>query len=167
MSETRRPDQPPPRAPGGQFAKPAEPEPGPARDTVWVACKMPNGLIPRLHRFEKMREPVMGGGTREVEIARPTGESVRVRGNTFPYGTVPNWIIEGGFGFTQIDKVFWDQWLEQNKELAVVKNRLLWAFPEINSPGRSQKLVPQIGAGAADLQTCCGHAHDRPSTHEC
>jgi hypothetical protein len=147
------PDQPP-RAPGGQFqpAKPAEPEPALAREVVWVACKMPHGLILRLFHLEDTYEPVMGGGTREVKIARQHGVEVRIRGNTFPYGTVPNWRIEGGFGITEnVDKAFWDEWIEQNRELPAVKNRLIWAFPDIKSTLEEAKKMESLKSGLEPL----------------
>jgi hypothetical protein len=155
------------RNPGGRFQRsepantivdtPGEPnaDPGKGRtagDKVIVACKMPHGLILRLFRFEDTYEPVMGGGTREVKVARPIGEAVRIRGNTFPYGTVPNWPIEGGFGFTfDVDKAFWDEWLEQNRELLAVKNRLIWAMPQLDSAVAKAKELKSLKSGLEPL----------------
>jgi hypothetical protein len=158
----------PPRAPGGQFAKPAEPpntivdmpgapnaDPGKGRtagDKVIVACKMPHGLILRVFRMEKTYEPVMGGGTREVDIARVYGTAVRIRGNTFPYGTVPNWQIVGGFAITpNVDKNFWDEWLEQNRELLAVKNRLIFAMPQLDSVVDEAKQMASLKSGLEPL----------------
>jgi hypothetical protein len=149
----------PPRAPGGQFTKPPDegnaqsiPPNPPARETVWVACKLPHGLLLRTFHFETVWEPVMGGGTREVKIARVHGPEVRIRGNTFPYGTVPNWPIEGGFGFTaNVDKAFWDEWVEQNKDHPAVKNRLIWAMPDINSMTDEAKKLASVKSGLEPL----------------
>jgi hypothetical protein len=129
-----------------------EPPQPPARETVWVACKLPHGLILRLFHFEKSYEAVMGGGVRETAIARQHGDTVRLNGNTFPFGTMPRHRIEGGFGITEnVSKAFWDEWWSQNQELAAVKNRLIFAFPDVSSTTDEAKKMESVKSGLEPL----------------
>jgi hypothetical protein len=101
---------------------------------VVVACKLPAGLLLRLHEVRKEAELVMGGGTREVLIARAVGEPVRINGTAAPFGhqrrdSAGEFVsMSGGYALTfGVDKDFWDKWLAQNAELDAVRNKLLFA----------------------------------------
>jgi len=103
-------------------------------DVVTVACKLPNGLILRTFRKERFQRPVIGGGMREVDEFLPTGEQYVVNGNTAPYAKPlldangDAIMLEQSFALTpDIPKAFWELWLEQNKDSAVVKNGLIFA----------------------------------------
>ncbi len=103
-------------------------------DVVTVACKLPNGLILRTFRFETFQRPVIGGGIREVKEALPTGQQFKIHGNTAPYAQPlldangDSIMLEQSFALTpDIPKDFWELWLEQNKDSAVVKNGLIFA----------------------------------------
>jgi hypothetical protein len=121
-------------------------------DTVWVACKMPHGLILRLHHFETVHEPVMGGGTREVKVARQHGAVVRIKGNRMPYGIIPEHRIVDGFAITEnVPKKFWDEWLSQNQELLAVKNRLVFAFDTLGDTVDEAKKMASLKSGLEPL----------------
>lgn len=96
---------------------------------VTVACKLPHGLVLRLAQPNKVSEPVMGGGTREVTQYRATGEPVTVYGIAHPQNAAPIPMIVGGFALTpNVSGEFWNKWLEQNKEHAAVTFGLIFAY---------------------------------------
>ena len=129
--------------------------------TVTVACKIPNGLELRIFEAFDWDEPVMGGGTRTTKIHRQKGESIRLKGNSAPQGTPI--ITHGGYALTSgIDADFWEAWLAQNKETALVRSNLIYALPREDSAaskGREQaevrsglerldpKKLPKVGLG--------------------
>lgn len=99
-----------------------------ATGTVIVGCKLPNGIILQLCRREASREPVMGGGHRDVDVWRKFGDKYVVKGPAVPFGTVPKYLIAGGYALTSgIPEDFWEQWLAQNAESDIVKNELIIA----------------------------------------
>ncbi len=106
---------------------------------VTVACKIPAGLELRLFEMVTVRHPIMGGGFREVQESRVRTDvgSVLIHGNAIPYGKQPAHRIvmapgapmTDGFALTpNIDKDFFDEWLKQNKDSAIVKNGLIFAY---------------------------------------
>lgn len=97
-------------------------------DKVTVACKLPHGVRLRTFNMEKDREPVMGGGTREVKKAVWDGREFVIKGVAAPAGMAPKARMMGGFALTPgVDKDFWEAWLAQNKESDMVKNGLIFA----------------------------------------
>lgn len=119
---------------------------------VTVACKLPHGLILRVFEARTAPELVHGGGSRTVRTFWPTGESVRLNGNTTPYGVAPTWPIVGGYGLTQgVSKDLWDAWLEQNKGSAVVKGELVFAYEKAGMvEGRATEQI-EIKSGLEPL----------------
>lgn len=116
-------------------AEPAKAVQGPARQPssagakVTVACKLPHGLRIRAFEFVTENEPVMGGGIKEVRVARPRGEPILINGTAFPFGQVPNYRIVAGYALTEgVDKDTWDAWLEDNKNSAMVRNGMIFAY---------------------------------------
>lgn len=78
-------------------------------DTVTVGCKLPHGLHLDI-----------------VKIGEPTARHTI-------NGTNSSRII-GGYGITEgVPRAFWDRWLEQAKDLAMVKNGLVFAHKETAS----------------------------------
>ena len=71
-------------------------------ETVTVGCKLPHGL--------------------HLDVI---GEKGRVR-HTIK-GTNSSAVI-GGFGLTEVPKDFFDQWINDNKDLDCVKKNLVWAY---------------------------------------
>ena len=103
-------------------------------DAVTVACKLPNGVILRTFRKEKIMQPVIGGGAREVEQFLPDGRQFTINGNAAPYAKPlldangDSIMMEQSFALTHdILKDFWEQWLEHNKDSAMVKHGLIFA----------------------------------------
>ena len=103
-------------------------------ETVTVACKLPNGMILQHWRMQAFRDPVLGGGHREVQRAVEDGAPVKVHGPTVPFGIVPRFLIVGGYALTTgISKDFWDKWRSQNKDHDSVVNRLIFAMPTMDA----------------------------------
>lgn len=103
-------------------------------EVVTVCCKLPNGLVLRTFGKHTSIQPVVGGGTREVMEYLPNGQSVTIHGNVPPYakplvdvnGDPIN--LEQSFARTEnVPAAFWNLWLEQNKDSAVVKHGLIFA----------------------------------------
>ena len=114
----------------------AKPQPVPPKrsgETVTVACKTPNGLILRVFDMVPEYEQVMGGGNREVKVARQTGDPVVLNGNTVDpartsRGEYPEHQIVGGYALTPgVSRDFWERWLAENKSHPAVLNGLVFA----------------------------------------
>lgn len=107
-----------------------KPRPSSAGEKVIVACKFPNGMVLKVHRWEdvKVAKP---GGYDIVREARPDGDPVSVHGWRAPKGEVPPAPVIGGYALTYgISKEFWDQWLSENKDQAFVTSKIIYAFPD-------------------------------------
>lgn len=101
--------------------------------TVTVACKLPNGLILQLCKMEEFDEPLMGGGFRRGKKAVRIGEPITVNGCRFPFGTQPDYRIVAGYALTEnVPAEFWKEWLEQNGDSPVVKNKIIFAYEKID-----------------------------------
>jgi hypothetical protein len=104
----------------------AKPESAGAKVTVY--CKMPNGLRIRNFEMVSQREQVLGGGTRDFNIAQPVGEDILIWGNRFRIGDPQSHRIIGDHGVTEgVDKDSWEKWLSDNKDSALVRNGLVFA----------------------------------------
>jgi hypothetical protein len=99
----------------------------PDSGTVTVACKLPNGLILRLFEMQRTEELVMGGGVREVDKAFLTDhEPVVLKGCAAPFGSPI--VTIGGYALTQnVDAQYFAEWLRQNSDSDIVRNRLVFA----------------------------------------
>lgn len=104
-------------------------EQGKGATRVTVACKLPHGLTMRLFKMEPFVEPVVGGGTRESKMPVVVGEPVTLKGyRALPFGVVPKAQIAGGYAITTgVDKDFFEEWMRQNKDSDIVKNKLVFA----------------------------------------
>jgi hypothetical protein len=97
---------------------------------VTVACKLPNGLELRLYKFEEQVENLYGGGKHKFTIAVPTGDMVRLRGPSIPWGHSSPDVIHG-VGLTEgVDRDFFAEWLRQNVNTEIVKNGLVYAYED-------------------------------------
>jgi hypothetical protein len=96
-------------------------------DKVFVACKLPNGIIIRGMKKSTEREPVMGGGTREFEIYRPDGRQHTIKGPAVRFGEAPPFLV-GGYAFTDfVDKDLYDNWFEANKDQDIITDEIVHA----------------------------------------
>lgn len=96
---------------------------------VTVACKLPAGIRLRNFKMVPHREPVLGGGFRETEIAEPVGEDILINGTAVSFGLAPRHTVVAGFAITEgVDKECWDNWLAANTASAMVRNGLIFAY---------------------------------------
>lgn len=117
---------------------------------VTVACKLPAGIEMRLFDMVKVRQPLMGGGFREVDEARvrASAGSVFIRGNAVPHNRTPRYriVAPGGALFTDgfaltanVSKDFFDEWMSQNKDSDLVRNGLIFAHDKADSAAAMAK----------------------------
>ncbi len=120
--------------------------------SVSVACKLPNGLALRVFQMIPHSELVMGGGTRETEIAVQVGDTVTLKGYAAPFGMAPNAPVAGGYAITSgVDADFWAAWLEQNATHPAVKNGLVFASERVDSVQKQAKEQAEIKCGLEPL----------------
>lgn len=105
--------------------------------TVTVALKLEHGLILQLCKETTWMEETPGG-VKERRRHDKVGERIFVRGTSYPVNPPPGFPERGpmadGYALTSgINAEFWNEWLRQNQKLPLVKNKLIFAFPEITS----------------------------------
>ncbi len=97
-------------------------------ETVTVACKMPNGMILQVCDLMDVPSPEPGRPHHTVKEWRPVGEKVTINGPAVQFGDIPEYRIVAGYALTEgVPAQFWDRWLEQHKDDASVKNKLIFA----------------------------------------
>lgn len=103
-----------------------------ASETVYVACKLPNGLVLRLFDMVPKEEHVMGGGLRKSAVAVEKGETrVTLKGFSHPQTKAPNCEIVEGFALTpDVNKDFFEAWMKANSGMDAVRNGLIFGHPE-------------------------------------
>lgn len=102
-----------------------------AGSVVTVACKLPHGFDLRVFAMEDYQEPVMGGGWKTVKRAVEFGQRYLLAGVAAPHGMSPVAQMATGYALTHnVDAEFFAEWLKQNADSDVVKNRLIFAAPK-------------------------------------
>lgn len=118
--------------------------------TVSVACKLPHGLILQHQKAEKLNEPVMGGGTREVTRYVRTGKTVVIKGFSLPSGAAPPSAALGGYAITHgVEADFFTEWLKQNQEMDIVQQGLIFAHEK---PAEVEKFAKDNRAVLSGLE---------------
>lgn len=96
--------------------------------TVTVACSIPAGVFIRAFKMEKTVELVMGGGTRDVEVARNVGEPIRILGPGRLDRPGDRRPIASGYALTHnVDADVFETWIAANRDSKMVQNRLIFA----------------------------------------
>lgn len=107
---------------------PAASAPATGTATVVVACKLPHGLVCRVHAKTEQDVPVMGGGYRKEITWVPTGEEFTLAGFAHPQNEAPRAQLSNGFALTRgIRKDLWDAWISQNAKHHAVLAGLIFA----------------------------------------
>lgn len=123
-------------------------------ETVTVACKIPAGLVLQCYTMEENQEPMFGGGTRTVSVARPNGEPVRIAGPAKYFGEEPRAQVVAGYALTHnVDKEWWDNWEVANAQSPLIKNNLLFAY---KGPSRAEAVAREhvaVRSGIEGLNT--------------
>lgn len=92
------------------------------RDTVWVICKLPHGLIIDLEK-QVEAEATDASGKRPM-VWRTTGETLTLRGANSSTVIGRNGRILG-YGMTEVDSGFWENWIATHKDFPAVKNGMI------------------------------------------
>lgn len=96
--------------------------------TVFVACKLPNGITVQAHDMIEVDEPTPAGGRRVLKGV-PVGKAYPCRGISVPFGFQAN--LQYGFAITpNVDAEAWAKWLEANKASEFIINGLVFAHPK-------------------------------------
>lgn len=121
-----------PQAPAAQQPQAPTVRATPRASVVVVACKVPNGLVLQLCKKTSFPEETPSGTRDRVRYDR-VGPRVTVRGPAYPVGTPPAGMpprpaIVGGYALTpNVDREFFEQWMEQNRQNPIVINRMIFA----------------------------------------
>lgn len=112
-------------------------------ETVTIACKAPHGLILRLHDMVDFDEPVASGGYRTVKRAQVREERMIIKGYLEKYNTaLPPAARGSSYAYTEnVPKDFWEAWVKQNKDHAMLQNNLLFAVPKAGDTGKARELA--------------------------
>lgn len=102
---------------------------------VTVACKIPMGLVLQCCRKTTYFEDTPGGARERVRYDKH-GQRFVARGTSYPAlppkGFPQRVPTVGGYALTQgIPADFWEQWLEQNADTDMVKNKLIFAYASL------------------------------------
>jgi hypothetical protein len=126
-----------------------------SRDVVIVGCKVPNGLILQNHILIDGFEPVMGGGQRPVKVAEKVGDPIRIIGSARAVNADPDAKrVIAGFALTyNVPKVAFEKWMEDNKSLDVVKNRMIWAYGDEHSATDAAQDLRGVKTGLEAINT--------------
>lgn len=107
--------------------------------TVVVGCKLGVAYYDiYLCRKETVKENTQTGPRDIVQYTPVRSSTIRLRGTAYPRGTTPEGfpekpvIVEGAALNFNIDKDFWDQWVEQNKLNPLVMNKMLFAHVNVD-----------------------------------
>lgn len=96
---------------------------------VTVACKLPHGLILQICKEVETLEAQRDGTNKVVKEWRRLPEKVKINGYLAKYRVdLPPAAQDSSYALTHgVDKDFWDQWISQNRELDMVKAKLIFA----------------------------------------
>ena len=96
---------------------------------VTVACKLPHGLILQLCKEVEKAEAQRDGTHKLIKEWARLPEKVKINGYLAKYRVdLPPAAQDSSYALTHgVDKDFWDQWLAQNRELDMVKAKLIFA----------------------------------------
>lgn len=124
--------------------------------TVTVACKCPTGLHLRIFKWvvDRGTRPAVGEEQPKIAVEDGNYKPVKINGPHRYYfpGPAPEFAISGGYAITTgVDRDWWEKWLEQNKESAIVVNKLIWALPTEQEVIREARNLKEIKSGFEPL----------------
>jgi hypothetical protein len=130
-------------------------------DTVVVGCNLPSGLRLRLWRMVEQTEPTPSG-TRTFQIAEPADDKVYVvRGNAVRFGDAPAFPIIGGYALTaDIPAPFWQEWVRQNEDSALVKQWHVFGAPSMREAQAIARAHEQALSGLEPIDPLAPHLKD-------
>ena len=91
-----------------------------ASDVVYVGCKMPNGVVLNLTKYELLDKN--SGMVRRIGDEL---ETVTLKGNAVKQG-VPDLSV-GGYVFTAVPRDFWEEWFLTHDDSSLLKDGYIMA----------------------------------------
>jgi len=105
----------------------ADPAPR-ARNTVWVECKLPNGIV--LYREKDAKAPTGQKVRAEVEkLALDENGRIKTTANVVRLNGANSSRVIGGHGLTEVPADFWEEWLATHQDFEPLKNGMIKAQP--------------------------------------
>jgi hypothetical protein len=115
--------------------KPAEAEALPyGGDTCTVALKLPWGLKLQLFEMTEVQE-ITATGFKSVRMARKVGEPYELRGyGHIHHGEREKLPVVAGYALNHgVPRVLFETWLKLNEKSDLVRNKLIFGYPEVAS----------------------------------
>ena len=98
-----------------------------ATGTVFVACKLPHGVIIRDYAEGTIFENVLGGGTRKIKVFRPVGPKIRIKGPVVPTLFIRMVEVVGGYAITaNVPADVFGRWMSWNRDSHYVRNHMIF-----------------------------------------
>ena len=114
--------------------------------TVSVACKVPMGLVLRVHGTMEVSEQTTNGP--RLTKVFPVLKEYTVKGPSHPVNRLAKAPIAGGYAITRgIPKDFWDKWLADNRESPLVVNHQIFAADTPTYVAGQAKEMREIRSG--------------------
>lgn len=116
--------------------------------TVTVASKLPHSLVLELEDEVKDKEPILGGGHREVKRYRKNGQSITINGTVRPFGAPYSPTVQEGVGLTfGVDADFFQRWLTQKKDYPPVAAGMIFAAASTENALSHAREISAIKSG--------------------
>jgi hypothetical protein len=154
MSDDRNPDWRPNRFTRGD-------RPVTTGETVTVACKLPHGIVLRVFDWEEFDEPMRDGSLKRSRRAIPIeAMEFTVRGTwTASAGqayaknnAAVQDLLPGGYALTHgVPKQTWDLWYQQNRNEALVKNKIVFAYSSHQTVTEEAQKLRAVKSGMEPL----------------
>ena len=133
-------------------------QPATGTETVTVACKIPMGMLCRVHEKRTINEVTLGG-SRSVEQYFATDHGFVVHGPAHAQNEGPRHLTVAGYAFTKgVQKDLWDAWYEQNFELHAVQANMIFAYADADQAKDGAREHRGIKTGLERL-----NPHDLPN----
>ena len=132
-----------------------------ASGTVIVASKIPHDIIVQL--YQPCKRQVQGRfGPHEESFRVPTGKQYLIRGTSRPVGAIPKGYpaapdMEEGYALTSnIPADFWEQWIYDNRDTDMVRNRVIFAVGDRASAKDIARENTKVRSGLDPLDMSAG-----------
>jgi hypothetical protein len=132
-------------------------------DTVWVACKLPNGLMAEVAdiKFEDIAGNTVAT-KQNVQVIAFRGAAqqrvLEIAGQTL--GEAP--LVVGGYGMTEVPADFWERWISENRNYAPVVAGLIFAASKRMNVRAEAKEKAKVRSGQEPLSPPNVDAQGKP-----
>jgi hypothetical protein len=132
------------------------------RKTVTVACKLPHGVVIRDFVKTVAHENVMGGGSRKIDVFRPVGKRIRIKGPQVPTPFLRLVEVVGGYAITDgIDAEVFSRWMNWNRDSQAVQSELIFGFEDRDKVIGMARERAAVKSGVEPLDVTMIHQNGR------